>query len=131
MKFFGKMLTPVMIVFLAVTLFVLLAGGLWRKFHIDRDVLLGANLLFLLMSLLIYFIQKKALTNRNPNTFFRSVIGGIMIKMFTAVIAVLTYVVLTGPTYDKKAVFISLFIYLLYLAAEVAAISKEIRKKNG
>lgn len=131
MKFFGKMVTPVLMVFVAVTVFVLLAGVLWRKFHINRDVLFGANLLFLLMSLLIYFIQKKALTNTNPNTFFRSVIGGMMIKMFTAVIAVLTYVVLSGPTYDKKAVFISLFIYLLYLAAEVAAISKEIRKKNG
>ena len=129
MRLFGKMLTPVIIVFLAVTVFVLLAGGLWRKFHIDRDVLLGANLLFLLLSLMIYFIQKKALTSTNPNTFFRTVIGGMMIKMFTAVIAVLIYVVLYGPTYDKKAVFISLFIYLLYLAAEVAAISKDIRKK--
>ncbi len=131
MKIFGKMATPVLMVFVAVTIFVLLAGVLWRKFLIDRSVLLGANLLFLVMSLLIYFMQKKALTNTNPNTFFRSVIGGMMIKMFTAVVAVLTYVMLSGPTYDKKAVFISLFIYLLYLAAEVAAISKYIRKKNG
>ncbi|MEJ7611065.1 MAG: hypothetical protein WKF88_07800 [Ferruginibacter sp.] len=131
MKLFGNRITPVLVVFISVTVFIVAAGALWRKYNIDRNVMLGANLLFLLINVLIYFLQKRSLRDPNPNAFIRSVIGGMMIKMFTAVIAVLVYVVSVGPGYNKKAVFISLFIYLLYLGAEVAAISKEIRKKNG
>ena len=87
-------------------------------------------MLFMGVGLLVFFMQKNALNNKNPNVFIRSVMAGMMIKMFSTVLAVLAYVVLVGPTYNKNAVFISLFMYLLYLAAEVFAISKVNSKKN-
>ena len=130
MKPFGKMLLPLLLIFIVLTIFVLSAGKIWNTYNIDKNVLLGANCLFMGTGLLVFFMQKNALTNKNPNVFIRSVIAGMMIKMFTTVLAVLAYVVLVGPTYNKKAVFISLFIYLLYLAVEVMAISKVNSKKN-
>ena len=130
MKLFGKMLLPLIIIFLALTILILTSGELWNKYSVDKNVLLGANVLFMATGLLVFFIQKNALNNKNPNVFIRSVMAGMMIKMFSTVIAVFAYVVLVGSDYNKKAVFISLFMYLVYLAAEVIAISKVNSKKN-
>ena len=130
MKLFGRMLLPLLVIFIVLTIFILSATNLWQKYNIDKNVLMGANFLFMGTGLLVFFMQKNALTNKNPNVFIRSVIAGMMIKMFSTVLAVLTYVVLVGPTYNKKGVFISLFMYLIYLAAEVTAISKLNSKKN-
>ncbi len=130
MKLFGKMLLPLLIIFIVLTIFILSATDLWHKYDIDKNVLLGANFLFMGIGLLVFFMQKNALSNKNPNVFIRSVIAGMMIKMFSTVLAVLAYVVLVGPTYNKKGVFISLFMYLIYLAAEVTAISKLNSNKN-
>jgi hypothetical protein len=130
MKLFGKMLLPVFIIFLLLTIFIFSANNIWIKYNVDKQVLLAANVLFLFTGILVFFMQKNALQNKNPNVFVRSVIAGMMIKMFSTVIAVLAYVVTVGQDYNKKAVFISLFMYLIYLAAEVMAISKLNRTKN-
>lgn len=130
MKLFGKMLLPLLLIFISVNAFILLTPALWLKYHIDEDVLIYANLIFLLTGILVFFIQKKALTNSNPNVFIRSIMSGMLIKMFTTVIAVFAYVMLAGKGFDKKAVFISLFLYLIYLAAEVIAISQQNKKRN-
>ena len=130
MKLFGKMLLPILIIFLLLTVFIFAANNVWVKYNVDKQVLFGANLLFLVVGLLVFFLQKNALQNKNPNVFVRSVIAGMMIKMFSTVLAVLAYVVTVGQGYNKNAVFISLFMYLIYLAAEVMAISKVNRTKN-
>jgi hypothetical protein len=131
MKLFGKMLMPVLVIFVTLTVFILAANMLWAKYNVDKNVLLAANLLFVVVSIVVFFMQKKALTNTNPNVFIRSVIAGMMIKMFSTAIAVLTYVLLVGNTYNTSAVFISLIMYLIYLAAEVMAISKENKNKHA
>jgi hypothetical protein len=129
MKPSGKIIAPVIIIFVAVTILVFVLKGFLTAKGFDANVLLGANTLFFLMGILVFWLQKRALQNANPNVFVRSVISGMMIKMFACVIAVLAYVVLTGSDYNKRSVFLSLFIYLLYLAAEVAAIM-QLNKKN-
>lgn len=131
MKLFGKMLMPVLIIFVALTIFIVAANTLWVKYNVDKNVVLGANVLFVVVSAIVFFIQKKALTNTNPNVFIRSVIAGMMIKMFSTAIAVLAYVLIVGNTYNTRAVFISLIMYLIYLAAEVMAISKENKNKHA
>ena len=130
MKLFNKMLLPMVTIFFALTLIILSVEKLFIKYNVDRYVLMGANVLFMCIGLLVFFMQKNAMSNKNPNVFIRSIISGMMIKMFSTVIAVLAYVMLVGPTYNKKAVFISLFMYLIYLSAEVIAISKVNSKKN-
>ncbi len=131
MKLFGKMLMPVLIIFVTLTIFIFAVNVLWVKYNVDRDVLLGANVLFLVTSIIVFFMQKNALSSTNPNVFVRSVIAGMMIKMFSTAIAVLAYVLIVGSTYNTSAVFISLIMYLIYLAAEVMAISKENKNKHA
>ena len=131
MKLFGKMLLPVLVIFVTLTIFIIAANTLWVKYNVDKNVLLGANMLFLLTSIIVFFMQKNALNNANPNVFVRSVIAGMMIKMFSTAIAVLAYVLIVGSGYNTSAVFISLIMYLIYLAAEVMAISKENKNKHA
>ena len=131
MKLFGKMLMPVLVIFVTLTILIVAANVLWVKYNVDRNVLLGANMLFLLTSIIVFFMQKNALNNANPNVFVRSVIAGMMIKMFSTAIAVLAYVLIVGSGYNTSAVFISLIMYLIYLAAEVMAISKENKNKHA
>lgn len=129
MKPSRKIIMPLIIIFAAITILIFALKAFLVQHGFDTNVLLGANTLFFLMGLLVFSLQKRALGNANPNVFVRSVISGMMIKMFACVIAVLAYVVLTGNDYNKKSVFLSLFIYLIYLAAEVAAIM-QLNKKN-
>ncbi len=130
MQVYGKLLLPLIVIFFVFTIFIFFGQSFLQNYNIDATVLFGANLLYVCIGILVFFIQKNALQNSNPNVFIRSVILGMMIKMFSTVLAVLAYVVLVGQVYNKKAVFISLFMYLAYLATEVIIISKE-NKRNG
>ena len=127
----SRFLLPLFVLFTLLTLIIFLLSGVFTRFAVDRNVLLYANTLFLLINIVVFLFQQKAFSNPNPNVFIRSVIGGMMLKMFVCAIAVIAYVVLVGPTYNTKSVFISLFFYLFYLAAEVAILMRLNSKKNA
>jgi hypothetical protein len=120
-----------------VAIFFLLSGALTAsknllaRWGIQYDVLIIANCLFFTVSLLAFFMQRKALSNRNPNVFVRSVMGGMMIKMFVCIIAVIVYRLLAGNSLSKVSVFAAMFLYLLYLVVEVAVITKLNKQHNG
>jgi hypothetical protein len=127
----SRFLFPLFILYFSLTLIIFLLTGVFEKYAVDRNILLYANSLFLLINIVVFIFQKKAFSNPNPNVFVRSVIGGMMLKMFVCAMAVIAYVVLVGPTYNTKSVFISLFFYLFYLAAEVAILMRLNNKKNA
>ena len=127
----NRFIFPLLIVFTILSGMIVVFSKSLERSGIDSGILLGANGLFFLLNLIVFFIQKKALTHQNPNVFVRTVIAGMMIKMFTCAIAVIAYVTLAGSEYNKKAVFLSLFIYLFYLAAEVGTIMKLNKRSNA
>ncbi len=127
----SRFLLPLFILFVIINILIFALKQVFLKYNVDTTVLLGANALFLLMNILVFLFQQKALQHANPNVFIRSVIGGMMFKMFVCAIAVLAYVVLVGPEYNKKAVFIAMFFYLFYLAAEVMILMRVNNKKNA
>ena len=120
----NKTIYPLLAIFTVISGLLVVFSKSLEAQGVDTTVLLAANGLFFILNLIVFFIQKKALTNSNPNIFIRTVIAGMMIKMFTCAIAVIAYVTLIGPGYNKKSVFISLFIYLIYLGVEVATITR-------
>ncbi len=126
-----RFIYPLLIVFIFLSGIIITFSKALEKAGVDTTVILGANGLFFLLNLLVFLIQKKALLHSNPNVFVRTVISGMMIKMFTCVIGVLSYVVLTDGTYNKKAVFISMFIYLIYLGVEVGTIMRLNKRSNA
>ena len=126
-----RLLVPFVFVFLGISLVIVAGWKFFSGYGIDNYVLLAANTIFFSACILVFFIQKKALKNTNPNVFIRSVMGGMMIKMLFCILAVLAYTVLVGEGFNKKAVFISMFFYLIYLAAEVKVLMKLNKQHNG
>ena len=131
MSLSSRFLFPILGLFAFISILILSFSGILKNYGIDTNVLLVANCIFLLLNIIVFLIQKKALSHPNPNVFIRSVMGGMMLKMIVCAIAVLSYVLSIGPGYNKRSVFISLFIYLIYLAVEVATLMRLNNKKNA
>ena len=120
-----------MITFGLVSVLLLAAKLFIGKWGIDFNVLLAANCLFFFISLVVFNLQRRAIQNSNPHVFIRSVMAGMLIKMGVCVSAVIAYVLLSGLHFNKPSVFISMFVYLLYLAVEVAVVIKMNKQKDA
>jgi predicted neutral ceramidase superfamily lipid hydrolase len=118
-------------VYIAINVLFWGAGDLLAKHGADRNILLIANSIIFLMSFAAFLAQQKALNDKNPNVFIRSVMATMMVRMLVCVLAVLVYKFLSADAFSNNAVFISLFLYLVYLAIEVYAIMKLNKNKNG
>ena len=98
------------------------------RFQFDNALLWAANIFFLTLSLITLALQIKSMKNKNPNVFIRSVMGGILIKMFGSLLAVFVYVIYNNYKFDKGSMFLGLCFYLFYLMAEVTTLMKLNRK---
>jgi hypothetical protein len=119
------------ICFVILSALIFAASLIFPGTAIDYRVLMGGNCIFFFVSLVAFRIQRKALQNTNPNAFVRSVMAGVMIKMFVCIAAVMAYVLLSGKYFNKPAVFISMLLYLVYLGVEVAVLMKLNKQKNA
>ena len=128
---FLKKSTPLFFVFIFINILILTSEKYLASLNISDHVLMFSNLFFLSITLLSIAIQEKALKNKNPNVFIRSVMTGMIIKMFSTAIAVFIYFFQSGSDFNKRGVFISLFFYLIYLATEVTTVMKLNKKSNA
>lgn len=126
-----KTVLPLIFLFIFLNSFFLLGKKFFDKWMIDSYVLIGANLLFFLISLVTFFMQRNSLKNKNPNVFIRGIMGGVIIKMFACIIALLTYYFTSGNAFNKPAVYGGMIIYLLYLVTEVIVMMKLNKQKHG
>ena len=127
----SKPALPLLYSFIVLTIAIALVGYVFKVEKIDPVVLMVANCLFFITALLVLRMQRKAMANANPNVFIRSVMGGVMIKMFVCLAAVMAYVLLSGKYFNKPSVFIAMVIYLVYLGVEVAIVMKLNKTKNA
>jgi len=126
-----KLLFPMAALFVFASCCIFFLKGLLAKWNLRYDIMLLANTLFFIISILAVVMQQKALHNSNPNVFIRSVMGGMMLKMAFCVAAVAVYVVGFPGSYSAGTIFICMFLYLLYLGVEVFTATKLNRQKNG
>ena len=126
-----KLIVPLIAIFVIFNGALIATKSLLSKWGIDSNVLIIANVLFFLISLLAFFMQQKALNNSNPNVFVRSVMAGMLIKMFVCITAVIIYRLIAGNAVSKVSVFAAMFLYLLYLGVEVAVITKLNKQKHA
>ncbi len=127
----SKVVLPLVITFILFAAVLVVAWVLWKDSNIDFVVLLFANVLFFLVSLMAFNMQYKAMQNKNPNVFIRKVMTTMLLKMAIALSAVMAYVLGSGKSFNKPAVYISMLIYLVYLVVEVAVVMKLNKRKNA
>ena len=126
-----RFLLPFVYMFISITCLLSLLRKTLVTWEMNYQVLQLANLFFLLVSVLVFFILKKSMASSNPHVFIRSVMGGMMLKMFLTVIIVLVYALSSGSNFSKYSVFGALFIYLFYLVGEVIAVLKLNKKPDA
>ena len=126
-----KFFLPIIYLFIALSLLIFLFSAIIKIPDVDSAVLMVANTFFLLLTLIVFLMQQKALKNINPNVFVRSVLGGVLIKMFACILAIFVYRFLFKNSFNKISVIIAMFFYLFYLATEVAVLLKMNKQKNA
>jgi uncharacterized protein YacL len=131
MNFSFKTVLPLFITFFGLTIIIFAANIFFADKGIDYAVVMGSNCLFFLISLFVFRMQYLAMYNSNPNVFIRSVMGGMLIKIFVCVIGVAVYYFISGPLFNKPAVYASMVIYIIFLVVEVRTIMKLNKTKNA
>ena len=131
MNFSFKTVLPLLFTFFILTVLIVAAVFLYNEKGVDYIVVVGGNCLFFLISLFVFRMQYRAMQNSNPNVFIRSVIGGMIIKMFACLIAIVAYYFISKTAFNKPAVYISMVIYIVYLVVEVRTIMKLNKTKNA
>ncbi len=126
-----KVLVPLFITFLVLIILIFAANFFYADRGVDYTVVMAANCLFFLISLFVFRMQYKAMFNSNPNVFIRSVMMGMIIKVFACIIAVVVYYFLSRHLFNKPAVYISMIIYIVFLVVEVRTIMKLNKSKNA
>ena len=122
---------PLLLTFLLLSILIKTSEAFLKSNNIDTSILLNANWFLFLIGILTLGIQSKAIHHNNLNVFIRSVMGGMMIKMFLSAIAVFVYVYTSAEEFNKRGIFIAMFFYLIYLAVEVFSLMKMNKAKNG
>jgi hypothetical protein len=131
MNFSFKPVLPLFISFLVLTVIIFAGNLFFAEKGINYLVVMGGNCLFFLVSLFVFRMQYLAMQNSNPNVFIRSVMGGMIIKVFACVIAIVAYYLISRASFNKPAVYISMVIYIVYLVVEVRTIMKLNKTKNA
>lgn len=126
-----KKTSSLFLTFMLLCVLIFTSKNFLATHNIDIRVVMFANVFFLLMSLVSFLLQLKGMKHNNPNVFVRSVMGSMMMKMMATIFAVAVYVMSSGSQFNKRGVFISLFLYLIFLAVEVFTIMKLNKKQNA
>lgn len=131
MKSQVREMIPLILLFILFNNFFLF-GKNWLAGHgLDHLVLIIANSLFFVVSILVYKMQKRAVKNTNPNVFVRAVMGGTMIKMAVCVVAIGIYALAFKSIFSKMTVMAALVLYFIYLVVEVKLATKLNKKDNA
>lgn len=124
---------PLLLIFILCSGAIYFLRDLLVAKNIDWRIVLGANVVFMLLASISVIIQLRSFRSSNPHAFVRSVMAGMFFKMGGVILAVLSYVLIAGEGFNKRAVFTSLLLYLVYLFTEVFFSVRYLkhRKTNG
>lgn len=129
---FRKTIFPALIVFLIVNAVCIFWKIPIAEKKIDIGVIQAGNSILFLISLLASYMHVKAVGNKNPHAFVRSVMGATVIKLFVIAGSVMLYLIIAGNNKNIAAVFICMGLYVVYTIIEVrGAFSLNQGKNNG
>ncbi len=120
--------------FLVFGIVTLISFGLKDELNhlkIDYRVVLGANTLLFLLSLISLVLHMQALAKPNPQAFIRSVMLANIIKILVLAISAFTYIQFAGKETSTRAVFVGLFLYIIYTWVEKRATIQLSRSKQS
>lgn len=90
-----------------------------------------SNGLLLLLTLLVFLLQKKSLQSSNPQRLVQAVMLGVLLKMVVVATTVLIYSRTAGKDMSKPSILAAMGFYMVYLLIEVISINKLNKRKHA
>lgn len=116
---FPPIIKPILIVFLLISVIFLAASSFWESHNIKTGVVLIANGILFIATVLNLYFQFRNLSNPNPNAIIRGIMAGMFLKLFVLAGAVLIYLIAAGDARNVNAVFVGMGLYIVYTWLEV------------
>lgn len=120
---------PLSLLFIILTILLLIFKSTLVQAGFNFRFILMANAILFLLSALALYIQMKYLKSSNPHAFVRGVYSSVLLKMLLIIAALFIFIVAMDGVINKSAIFITMFIYVLYSSLEVFQLMKLVRKK--
>ena len=124
-----KALRPIYILFSIINIIALVLYKQLKSTGIDTDVLLWGNIFVFALTIVSFYMLNKGLNAKTTFNFMSAVYGSFMMKLVVGAAAVVIYVLYAGEQKNLPAVFVSMFLYLLYTFFEIKGLF-ELLKKN-
>jgi hypothetical protein len=127
---FNKTIWPLVILFLAIALVVLIFRNFLQSNGIDWQVVSGGNLIIYIITIVSLHLLTKGLTASNTPKFLGNAFGGILFKLMACAIAAFIYIFIARKDINKAGLFICMGLYLVYSFVEMKIIMKQTKELN-
>ncbi len=127
---FGKNLMPLLALFTIVNLVFFVWADYLDSIKVNHSVVIFGNALLFLLAMISLQLHMSASKKENPNVLVRSIMMSTFLKMILIAVSVLIYVKMAKETKSKWAIFVTMFIYLIYMAIELK-IALKLNKKQS
>ncbi len=124
-----KHFRPAFLIFIFLTAFFITGKSFLLRKGFDQEVLLIGNLFLFLITAVSFWMMSNGMKSKNTHAFMRNVYGGIMIKLFGCIILAAVYILSAKKNVNKPALFVCMFLYILYTFIEVKALMNLSAKK--
>lgn len=129
---FNKSITPLVIAFLVIGALILIFRHQLQARGVDWEVLSGGNLFIYVITIVSMHLLNKGMNAEHTQAFLRHAYSGILLKLFACAIAAFIYIAASGDNFNKKALLISMILYLVYSFIEMRVVLKQSKgNKNG
>ena len=132
-KAIRNLFRPVVIVFILINAVCLVFGNWLDARNIDHTVLIYANILLFIITLIACLIHVRSLANNNPHAFVRGVTLASFMKLILIAVSVFIYLIAAGEDRSIYAVITAMGLYIIYTIFEVGGamkLNREINVKN-
>lgn len=120
---------PFISIFVIITGVVLAFAAKLEDYKINWVVVMGANIILFVFSILNIYFQQKNINNPNQAAVIRGVMAGTFLKLMGLAAAALIYLVAAGANRSVNAVFAGMGLYIVYTWLEVK-ISLKLKPKK-
>ena len=127
----GKKIRPLVLFFLIVNALAVVGDKQIAAWGMKQDVLIVANILLFVFSLIGLLLQLNASKNPNPNAIVRAVMAGMGLKLIGFAAALLIYLSIVGKDKSVYSIYAALGLYVVYTWMEVRLFLRQNTKKNA
>ncbi len=120
---------PFISIFVIITGVLLAFAAKLEDYKINWVVVMGANIILFVFSILNIYFQQKNINNPNQAAVIRGVMAGTFLKLMGLAAAALIYLVAAGANRSVNAVFAGMGLYIVYTWLEVK-ISLKLKPKK-